>query len=241
MKIELPAKLKEVYLHNKYIVLPIFVGISSVIILTLVIIPQLLSYFNTRSQLVDTQKRFSELETKALELKNIDEEGLKSDLQIAFTVLPIEKDVLSALANMQALVAQAGLELVDTGFSTSQKQAGSKGSFQLNVTVLGPISSLRNFLIRLQDSPQIFQVKSINVHFQKEGSLVEAEIPVDVFYQAPLSVVGTSGQPVSYLSEEERKLLAKLSTVVAQFALPVVSGIEASGTAIPLGRPDPFE
>lgn len=230
--------LKEIYFKYKYIIWPVVIGLSSVIILAFVVVPQILEYLNIRNQISDLQSKYSFLEAKAAELESIDESATSENLKVVFTILPTDQEVLRAMAALQSLVAGSGLELQNTNFA-STKLSGDKDSFQLNLTVAGQIGNLRNFLIKLQDASRVFQIESIGVQFLRSKSAIEAEIPVTVFYQKTPQALGPIDQKVAQLSDTERQLLGKLSAIVSQPA--GTSGAVASDSTVPLGKSNPFE
>ena len=230
--------LTEVYAKYKLLIWPVVSGIASVVILVLVVIPQLLTYFNIRSQISDIISRSGRLEAKAQSLEVIDENLSEENLKVVFTVLPSDRNVPSAVTVLQSLIAQSGLTLKSTSYSAAARGA-SKDSFQLNVTVLGQISGVRRFLISLKDSGRVFQIESISVRFQKSGSQVEAEIPITVFYSASLGKAGALDAEPPKLNAGEEKLLLDLSRLVAPGTL-AGSG-EASSSSVPIGKSNPFE
>ncbi len=230
-------ELKNIYRQYKLIIWPVLSGVASIIILALVIIPQFMSYLQVKDEINKTQNHSSRLEAKASELEQFDESAAKKNLQTAFTVLPEDQDVPKSLAILQSLVKASALELKNTNFISTSKNSGGKSSFQLNLTVAGPIPLIRNFLLSLKGAPQIFQVESISIKFENMGSAVEATIPISVFYQNVSKTVTNSDQPVPQLSNDEIELLDKLSKITV--------GLEASSSAVsasvPLGKSDPFQ
>lgn len=236
-------KLKEFYLKYQTIIWPIAVGFSSILILVLVVIPQLLTYLNVRNQILGIRQKNFVLDTKAFELEEIDEEAAKENLQVVFTILPTDPEVLIALTVLQNQLTRVDLELKNTSFAGGK--TGSKNSFQFHITVAGPITALRSWLISLQDAPRLFQIEALNVRFQKEQSGIEAEVPVSVFYQDKPKVMGSLDQPISKLNESEKQTLSKLTQIVAQTGIAQTDSgwdrLEATTSSVPLGRSDPFE
>lgn len=229
------------YLKYRMIIWPAVVGISSIIILALVIIPQLLTYMSVRDQINQTQNKSQNLEAKASELENVDSALTQKDLKVAFSVLPTDQDVPRAMMILQDMVAGSGLELKSTTFGSSgSKQTTAKNNFQLNVTVTGQISALRDFFVKLQNSPRLFQVESIGVQFQKNQGVIEAEIPLSVFYQTGVGQMGPVNQPLPKMSDKDKELLAKFTQITNQAELSLKNE-EATSASVPLGKSDPFQ
>lgn len=235
----------EFYLRYRFIIWPAIVGISTILILALVIIPQLLTYLKIRDQINQTQNKSQNLEAKASALENIDSLLTQKDLKVVFSVLPIDQDVPKAMMILQDMISTSGLELKSTTFGSSRvvdpsQQTLDKNSFKLNITIAGQINLLRDFLIKLQNSSRLFQVESIGVTFQKNQGVIEAEIPLSVYYQPSLGEIGKLDQPLPKLSDQNKELLAKLYQTIDQTNLSF-DNIDATSSSVPLGKSDPFE
>lgn len=228
--------IKGIYLKYKIILLPLISAISFVVILTLVVIPQLLAYLNIRKELAEIQNRSNTLQVKADELENINEAETQKNLQIVFTILPRDQDVLQSLSILQDTIAKSGLGLQDTAFSSSRLGDQASNNFQLNIKIIGQLAAIRNFLVKLQDAPQIFRIESISAQFTTGGSLIEATIPISVFYENLPKTIESKDLTLQ-LSDEEQHLLSQLSRLVSQTPI----GGETDFSYIQLGKPDPFE
>lgn len=231
-------ELKEFYLKYKAIIWPGITGLSAIAILFLLVIPQFSDYLETRKQIYGIRERFQALDAKAEELEGIDDSAAKQNLEAVFTVLPTEQDVPGAVATLQDLILKSGLVLKDISYSASSVGGGNKNSFKLNVSVLGQLGSVRNFLIGLQDSPRVFQIESINARFQNNGSVVEAEMPLFVYYEGAPNRTVSLDQPVAKLTEKEEQMLSRL---MAQIPKATQSGSVDVEVSVPLGKTNPFE
>lgn len=223
----------------RLIIWPFVSGLASLVILVSVIIPQFLAYIHTQGEIAKTQDNLTSLEAKAAELEDFDEAVARRDLQVAFSVLPISQDVPTSLTILQDLVRKSGLELKNTNYA-STRQVGGKESYQLQVTVNGPVTAIRDFLLRLEDSPQIFRVESINVHFLKTLAAAEADLPITIFYEAASPVSGDVNKPLPKLSDKERELLNHYSALT-QAVQPVTVTTPEVAPDVPLGKLDPFQ
>lgn len=232
----------EFYLKYRFIIWPTIVGIAVILVLALVIIPQILTYLQVKDKIYQTQNKSQNLEVKANELANIDNVATQKDLKVVFSILPTDQDVPKAMLILQSMVAQSGLELKSTSFgsSGSSSQNLGKNSFKLNIIVSGQITLLRDFFIQLQNASRLFQVESIGVQFKKTQGVIEAEIPLSVFYQPSLGEIGPLNQPLPKLSDTEKELLATLYQSISQSNISL-NNAESSSSSIPLGKSDPFE
>ena len=223
------------YRRYTLIIWPFLSGIAAVVIIALVIVPQTLSYFQVKDEITKTVNNSSVLQAKAQELEQIDDTLIKQKLQTAFTILPPDQDVPKSAAILEALVRNSALELKSINFVSSGGKSGE--SFQLNITVSGPISLVRDFILGLKNSPQIFQVQSINVRFQQTSSVVDADIPLAVFYKVPARGQPSPDQSVSRLTREEEDFLAGISRLISESR----SSGSAATTGVAIGKTDPFE
>lgn len=231
-------QLKELYNHYKTIMWPICTSIASVTILIFLIIPQLLSYLNVRGQISGLQTRADSLEAKAQDLQQMDEQKVTQDFQSAFTVLPVDPEIPSALVALQALAAQSGLKVGNTTYASGQRTPG-KNSFTLNLTVTGSITGMRSFLTSLQSAIRIFQVDAISARFTKNNTL-EAEIPIAVYYDPSTNVKWSVEEEVPKFSSKEEELLTLLNQQVDN-ANQKIKAQEASYSAVPMGKLNLFD
>lgn len=226
-------KVKELYSKYKAWIWPAGSGVASVVILALVIIPQLLNYFTVDGQISKTRRKIDVLETKAAGLENIDQAKMKKDLDTVFRVLPVDQGVPEAITTLQQIVNQSGLSLKSISYGSSKND----NSFNLSMTVVGQVPSVRSLLLKLKESPRVFRIEGITAVFQKSLSAAEVEIPITVFYEPTSQASGELDQPVPSLSQPEEELLKNLAqSVDSYFRLPG----EATTSSLPLGKADPF-
>ncbi|MCL5783881.1 MAG: hypothetical protein M1142_00800 [Patescibacteria group bacterium] len=233
------AKLKEFYFRYKFIILPVVVGFCSITVIILVVIPQFMSYFKVQKEIGDLRTRTGVLESKAKDLESVDPADTQQKLQIALTVLPTDQDVLTTVDVLHNLIIKEGLSVQNTDYSLSRQTSG-RGNFRIGVTVSGPLASVRNLLIDLQNSSQVFQVESINTTF-RPGGIVDVELPLSVYYENTPSQLGNIDQPVPKLTDKDKQLLQDLAAAVDRANQMALSLVPATSSAVPLGKIDPFE
>lgn len=228
--------LKEFYQKYKLLIWPGGSVAASTAIAAFVIFPQFLSYLKTTDQIASIQQEIEVLNTKAGELRNIDEQEISRNTRVVLTVLPTDQEVPSAMNTLQDLVNKSGLKLNGTSYSNSSKAPGDT-SFLLNISVSGSLSSVREFLINLQDAPRIFQVEAIGARFQPGAAALEVQIPLSVLYEAAPQVTMSLTNPVPRLTDEEQNLFSQLS----KFILTEQQTVDTSRSVVPLGKANPFE
>ena len=157
-------KVKELYVRYKAWIWPIGSGIASIIILALVIVPQLLDYFTVNGQISKTRNQINTLDAKAAGLERIDQVRLTKDLDTVFSVLPPDQRVPEAITTLQQIVNQSGLKLQNISYGSSKNE----NSFGLSMTVVGQVASVRSLLLKLKESPRVFQVEGINIELRRE-------------------------------------------------------------------------
>lgn len=226
--------IKNFYRKYKLIIWPIIVGVSSIAILVLVIIPQLFAYLSTRTKINEIESKSTHLEVKAADLEQLDEESTRQNLEVVFSILPKDPDVPDAMLALHDVISRSGLILRNTTYRTVAK-SDKKENFLLSVGVAGQMTSIRDFLIQLQESSRLFQLESITARFQRGMTLVEADLPIAVYFDTSAQMAGDFGQNVPKLTEKEEQLLAKLVRVVKQTA------VAEDVSSVPYGKIDPFE
>jgi Tfp pilus assembly protein PilO len=249
---------KEFLKQNKLIIIPILVGVSSVIIIVFVIIPQVLGYFNVKTEIASSQSRLSILEAKAQDLNKLDEDETQQGLQVVSTLLPEDADIAGVIADIQGIASRSNLEVSHVGYLSTQSTGDKKNNFQIEVKLSGPIPNVRTFLLSLQSFPRVIQVDNIIV--QSSTQAVESTISLTVFYSTDKSIASASlDQPITPLTDSQKKVLAQLAEAVKnkptapsapriQLPSPESSGsatpetlpLNVDTSSVPIGKIDPF-
>lgn len=231
-------QLKGFYNQYKLLVWPICTTLASAVILVFVIIPQLLSYLNVRTQIGQLQMRVDSLDVKAQELQQLDGNKITQQFNSAFTVFPTDPQIPSALVVLQGLADNSGVKITSTTYATGQHGSSGQNSFVLDLTVDGSITQMRSFLTSLQSTTRIFQVTSISAHFTK-NYMLEADIPIAVFYQPSSSVTWSVEQEMPTFSTKDEQFLSQVIQQVTN-AQQETQRVEASYSAVPVGKLNPF-
>lgn len=229
--------IRETLFKYRVLVKPLFLALSSLIVLSLVIIPQLLAYLNVNVNINSVQNRIGIYEAKAQELDKIDASVYLKQLQTVFLALPKDKEVPQALLVLQSIISQSGLALESTKLVDSI--LNNTNSFRISISVTGTLESLRALLISLQNSPRALRVEGIDAQSLKQGAAMQATIIVTMFYDTA-KVSGNPDQPLSQLDKKDEELLANLNKSINKLG---VLGYQPASTssAVPLGKSDPFE
>lgn len=226
-------QLKQFYTRYKLVIWPVIVGLCSVVIIALVIVPQLLSYFSLKQQGDELNNRLGLLQVKAKELQQIDPQVYNKNLNLALSALPPEKEVPQAVTILQTFISQSGMTLEAIKFASGQTTT-INNNYQINITVLGDFNSLKKLLTNIRNSPRIYRVDMINAQSSRGGTSVEADITMTVFYEPLNNTIGAVDQPLPQLTDKDQHVLTDLSTKNQ------VVATNASVLTVPLGKSDPF-
>lgn len=200
--------IKELLINYRGVIWPILVGVSDLLIIFLVIIPQVFQYFQGRTEYERSQNLLRELEAKAEELQSLDNSSYKEYLKLVFAALPQDRDIPEGMITLQNIISRSGLSIEGTRVlltGASEK----KSSFQISITVFGNAENLSDLLINLGNSARIFRVESINAQSIKEG--IQAEILISTFYEETPSTIGALEQSIPNLGDSDREILTRLS------------------------------
>lgn len=200
--------IKELLINYRGVIWPILIGVSDLLIIFLIIIPQVFQYFQSRIEYERSQNLLQRLEVKAEELQNLDNSSYKEYLKLVFAALPQERDIPEGMVTLQNIISRTGLSIEGTRVlltGTSEKKSG----FQISITVFGNAQNLSDLLINLSNSARIFRVESINAQSIKSG--IQAEILISTFYEQTPSTIGALEQSIPNLNEQDREILNRLA------------------------------
>lgn len=227
-------KLITLYFSHKLIVYPLACGLVGLLLIILVIIPQIRSYFENRAVLRQTTHRKEVLELKADQLEKLDGSGLSQNLSQALAALPTEKDFTGVIGSVQRLTSQFGYSLIALTVSQAQIDTSGGSGFVLSLEVGGPKQNFEALLKSFETTVPVMKVKSIEIGSLQTDS-VGATLQLDVYYSAAPSTFGAVDEPLASLTEEDKKIVSSLS----QLAAPAEA--TTSVTLTPRGKPNPFE
>lgn len=227
--------LKELYFKYQILLKPILLSLASIIVLSLVIIPQLLSYLDVGNNINSLQNKIGIYEAKAQELDKIDPDLALKSLQTVFLALPKDKEIPQGFLVLQSLISQSGLALDSTKLVDSTTNSGS---FRISISVTGTLESLRSLLINLQNSPRVLRIDGIEAQSLKRGLEMQATIILTMFYDST-QVSTAPDQPLAQLDQKDQTLLDGLKRSISK--LGDLGAPSATRSAVPLGKSDPFE
>lgn len=196
--------------YREYLVPFVAIFVCLVLILKIVI-PQVQDFIATLNQAKEMQKEILVLKNNVQFLTSLSDSKLDSQMRIASSALPAEKDFAGILNAITAASARAGVSLGDFSFavgelSTKSAQIAGQPSIQVALTVSGDAFLAQRFIQELSKTVPLSEV--LNVAISGRSSALTTVFYYKVF--PPIQFVAT--KPIFALSQSEEQLLNKLSS-----------------------------
>lgn len=237
----LKQTLADFYSKYKVIIYPFVVGVASLSLIILVILPQIRGYFNSKEDEKLMQNRLKSLEIKAEELEAIPEESLRRRVLSATVALPSEKDYTSIIGLLQRLTAEAGVNLESVTLdSGGVKETTGASSFGVKIDVSAGSSSFDEFLKKIESSPAVLKIGSLTTDASVEN-VISGSLVIDVFYSPAPKALGSVDSPLPKLTEEEEVLAQELVSSIAIAPAVSTTTSEQPAKLPPRGKANPFE
>ncbi len=228
--------LKQLYGKYKLYIIPLVIGVSSLILIVFVIYPQIVKLIGNNNAQGALLSRSKFLEAKASELQNVNEADLSKKLNLALAALPGDKDFGEVIGLVQQISSQNSFNLVSLDLTSSEEQATASASSAYNIAieVIGPKAGLNNLLAGIENTSRVMRVNTILITSGKDPNIINAVIQVKVYYSMIPTKIGSIDAPLPQLSKQDEDLLIKLSSIVE--ATP-----PTTTTLSPRGKSNPFE
>jgi hypothetical protein len=222
--------MKSLYLQYKLIILPILVGIASLIIIVFVIVPQVQNLLEGQQKLSLEKNRLAIVEAKAEELENINQDIYNQKLGIALASLPIEKDLNVTIGVFRQLAASVSMSLSSMRLNS---QGAENDGFTVRAEMFGPTKSLGDLLEVIDNSPRIMKLQSFETaSVGNSTDVVSVSMIVKVYYSPAPTTLGPVDTPLPVLTERDGATLDKLT----QNQIPLGQTV-----VLPNGKTNPFE
>lgn len=244
---------KEFFLkfYSKYrvIIYPFTVGLASLIIIILVIIPQIKGYFSSKENEGIVQKKIINLELKAEELEGISDEDLRRKVQSAVVAFPQDKDYTSVIGLLQRLSIESGVNLESVALvSGGDKNISGISNFTVKIEVNASSLGFDEFLKKIENSQSVLKIGGLSVE-KSSNEQASAALDIEVYYSPTPKTLGSVDSPLQKLTEEEEvlaeKLVANLAAAPVTLNTSETSGVSGQPTQpinlVPRGKVNPFE
>lgn len=196
--------------YREYIA-PIATLIVCTALIVGVVVPQIQEFVETQNRAKEIQREISVLKNNVQFLTSLNDSTLDSQIRIASSALPPEKDFAGILNAITAASARAGASLGDFSFavgelSTKSAQVTPQPSIQVALTVNGGVLSTQRFIRELSKTMPLSEV--LNAAISGNSSTLTT-----VFYYRVFPPIKFDGRtPFSGLSQNEEQLLNKLAS-----------------------------
>ena len=171
---------------------------------------------------------------KAKILESYDKDDLRVNVGHALAAYPIERDFSNVFGLLQNLTSQSGYSLIAITLGGGSGKSGDSQTFLLKLEVIGSLSSTKNLISTLEDSPRIMRMNSMETTVGIDPNLVSTFLNLDVLYSSIPEVFGSIDSPLPELSQKDEELLARLAKAAPQTQPQIIQ-------LGPRGKANPFE
>jgi Tfp pilus assembly protein PilO len=204
------SELVRVLMHYKKFYISLGIILVCIGLFMFVIIPQFQQYSLQKNEIDEVQQRVAILNNNLSFLSRLNQQEQTAQLTTVLAALPDDKDYAGILFAVKNASAKAGVGLGDFTFQVgelSQKSVITQNAptMQLILNVLGSPTEIQVFLTELSKSLPLANIKELKIGAESSRVVVE-------FYYKPVPQLQVNyGQPITPLSEQNRKNLGDLS------------------------------
>lgn len=202
---------KILYERYREYIAPVAVIFVCFVLIIKIIIPQVHDFVATLNIVKEMQEQIAVLKNNVQFLTSLEDQALDSQMQIASSALPMEKDFAGILNAITTASARSGVSLGDFSFavgelSTKSAQLARQPTIAVTLTVGGDAFLAQRFIQELAKTVPLSEV--LNVAVSGRSSSLTTVFYYKVF--PPIQFDAT--KPLSALSQNEEQLLNKLSS-----------------------------
>lgn len=210
------------------------ISIAAVIVLTFfVILPQANQYLAVQKTIQNTNTKAQALNDKKTILEQIDSASYESNLKFLLNILPQDKDLTSAVGQVQQMVNTSNLKIDNISFGG----IGTNESFLVRLQISGKLSGIKDFVKRINSGPRIMRLSSIELAGSRVENSYSADISLNSFFAPLPQVLGSVEAPISFVTDKEVEQLKELQKTIKTFP---VDSVETKAQT-PQGKTDPFK
>lgn len=219
---------------DKRILIYVFGGLVLFTLTVFLLIPKTKEVWQSREELINTQKRLESLKAKVRDLEGLDENELTRRTKLTLQAVPMEKTYVEILAIVNELAREKGLVVVGFRVTPGTLVVSQKGTLAFGVQLSGgDLEVVKDYLTELKKMlPLITPVEELDIKlkdFKKEVSTAaKTSFTIEGVFQPLPKTIGAVDQPLVKMSEEEEKYLKSLSEykTLKQEAIPTPEGKE---------------
>lgn len=187
----------------------------SVLLFIYVIVPQFQNWFSIRNEVIAVRSKINTLNQNINFMNNLDKGITNSQLQVATTTLPAEKDFIGLINVIVESALQSGVSVQDFSFrvgyieqSSENAEAASESGLspiQIAIEVNGSVNGVQRFLAEISEKIPLAEVLDI------DGESRSTNINMQFYYKEFPKLVLEGDTPIEPVSEEKSELIRKLS------------------------------
>jgi len=211
-------------------------GILVFVIGIFVIWPKIQDIIQAKDTLDKNTEYLNKLKAKLGDLQSLNEFELTERHNLSIRAIPEIKNPLGTLISLRSMATELGVDIEEIsvavgGVSSESAQIKDSGLAQINfkLKLSGSKTTVFDFFKKTEESLPI--VTADNVKVTLSGESAQAELNFNSYYLSYPETIGKIDDPVSKLTNEEEKLLSKISGF---------SYIPATTFTPAQGRSDPF-
>jgi len=234
----------EINLKNlKPFLLPILIIFVILVVTIAVLKPKLEIISESRQQLIKDKKTLASLTTKVATLEGLARVEFSEKVDVALAVLPAEKNVPGNLSTIKNVALNNGLivnnitigeigEIAAVNPTAKMAKNTILPSFKINVSLIGNIEMIRNFINQIQLTAPLMAVKNVSIS-QKKTEIPETRMTIEAYFLPFPKTLGKAEQQLVAITSGEEKIFNRLN----DFTL---FGSETSLPNLPVGKENLF-
>ena len=233
MKKELIIKF---YIQYRLYIFPAIVALSSLILITFIILPQISKLITDQKKEGDLISKQHFLEVKAQTLENFNAQDLSNKVDYALFSYPSDKDFGTVIGLVQRVTQESGFTLTSISLGNQASKYANSQSYAIKLDTTGPKKLLPILFSNIETSPRLMRIGNIDISSTPDLQAVVVSMNIDVLYSpAPVSF-GSIDSPLPEISQKDEDLIAKLARIN-----PVASQPSSALLTLPRGKANPFE
>jgi Tfp pilus assembly protein PilO len=180
------------------------------------IIPQFRNWFSIRGEVMATQERISVLKSNIQFMNAIDKSELNSELQIALTAIPSERDFMLILNSLSEAAVHSVISLDDFNFQVgdidSSKNKTVDPTYQdlsvirISLVAHGQFENIKRFVQEIGAKLPLSEIVTMN------GSNGGVAITMQFYQKSLPKITMKDDEPLSDVPLTKKELLKKLSS-----------------------------
>lgn len=231
------------YQKYRIIIFPTIVAFCSLILLTVIMLPQTIKLLDNQSAEKEILKKSEFLEAKAQTLASYDAQDLSSKVNYALNSFPSDKDFATAVGVIQDLTGKLGFTISSLTLAPNTVLEDTDAqNYGINLSLSGSIESLQDLLNSIESSHRLMRVRSVESSVKNAENVTTVFLTIAVLF-SPTSSSSDPNAPLPDLSQTDQEVLAQLVQISPPVSVSAPSSVgPGSPSQLPArGKLNPFE